>query len=214
MNVEELKSAWAAYDAQLKASNRLQQEMISSMIANRSTSRFYSVRRKYLLGVSWMTVCLVLAVTVIVTNPFDYQLTVQFVPLTLFSVCLLVLIIGMLAGYRNLKRITLEKETLAASLKHIIAEYERPQRLMNYTLIVLLFTAVVLFPFSFLPAAVKNIGLGAAIAERLVPIAISTLLLYVAYRLGAFRERDAPLFKEDLTELQQLRAMSNELKAD
>lgn len=214
MNLEELKSAWTAYDHQLKASQQIQERLITSMITTRSASRFSGVRKKYLLGMTWMTLCLAAGLVIITTNPFDYHSLLQYMPMALYSLCLLVLVISMLKGYLRLQTITIEKETLAVSLRTIIQEYEKPQQLMKYTLITLLFTAVVLFPLSFLPAAVKTMGLSLALAERLISIAISVLLLFVAYKLGAFRERNAPRFKEDLTELEQLKALSRELRAE
>lgn len=214
MNLEELKTAWTAYDHQLKTSQQIQEKLITSMITSRSASRFSTVRKKYVLGMSWMALCLSAGLVVIATNPFDYHSLLQFVPIALHSLCLLVLLMGMLKGYLRLQTITIEKETLDASLRNIIHEYERPQQLMKYTLITLLFTAVVLFPLSFLPAHISRMGMGVAIAERLIPIALSALLLFVAYKLGAFRERNAPRFKEDLTELEQLKALSMELRAD
>ncbi len=214
MNLEELKSAWTAYDHQLKASQQIQERLITSMITTRSASRFSSVRKKYLLGMAWMTLCLVAGLVIITTNPFDYHSMLQYIPMALYSLCLLMLVTSMLKGYLRLQTITIEKETLEVSLRNIIREYEKPQQLMKYTLITLVFTAAVLFPLSFLPNTVKTMGLSLAVAERLIPIAISALLLFVAYKLGAFRERNAPRFKEDLTELEQLKALSRELRAE
>lgn len=211
MNLEELKMAWSSYDQQLKASQRIQDEVITSMITNRSSSRFSGVRKKYMIGILWMMLCLIAGVVIITTNPFDYRFGLQYIPMCIYSTCILVLIIGIIKNYLRLHTITIEKETLEVSLKSIIQEYEKPQRFMHYTLIVLLFTAVVLFPLSFLPAAIEKMGWGIALAERLVPIAISALLLFIAYKLGAFREKNAPRFKEDLSELEQLKAMSKEL---
>lgn len=214
MNLEELKTAWSAYDRQLKASQRLQEEMITRVITERSSTRFSGVRSGYRLGIAWMVICLSGGVTILMTNPFDYYFVMQYVPIGIFSLTMLILTVGMLNGYQRLTSITVEKETVEVSLKQIIQEYERPRKLMLYTLITLLFSTVILFPLSFLPAAIQKLGLAMALAERLIPIGISALLLFIAYKLGAFRERDAPGFKNDLSELEQLKQLSNELTAE
>jgi hypothetical protein len=213
MNLEELKTAWSAFDQQIQQSNRIQNEVITSMIATRSSSRFSTIRKNYVIGMAWIAVCMLAGIVVLTTNPFDYVYGIQYLPLVLYTICLLIILAGMTRGYVRLNGMTVEKNTLEASLRNIIKEYERPRAMMKNALLVLLFSAVVLFPLSFLPANIKSMGWGIALAERLIPMAISVLLLFVAYRLGAFKEKDAPRFREDLDELEQLKAMARELKS-
>jgi len=77
--------------------------------------------------------------------------------------------------------------------------------------IVFLFSQVVLLPLSFLPKNIEQFGFWPAMAERLIPISISGFLLFAAYKLGAFKERNAEKFKDDLNELETLKAMKSEL---
>lgn len=203
MNLEELKTAWVAYDRQVQMSQRIHDKVITSMIATRSSSRFSTVRRNYVFGIAWIAICLMVGIIVMTTNPFDYRYSLQYAPIGIYCFCLLIILGGMTGGYLRLNRVSIERDTLESSLKKIIGEYERPQKLMKYALIVLLFTAVVLFPLSFLPTTF----------ERLIPMGISALLLLIAYKMGAFDERDKKGFKDDFTELEQLKAMQKELQA-
>ena len=92
--------------------------------------------------------------------------------------------------------------------------YEKPKKFLKYTLIVFLFTQVFLFPLSFLPPSIERLGFWPALAERMIPIAIVAGLLIIASKLGAFKERQGERFKNDLSELQELKAMAMELKTE
>lgn len=82
---------------------------------------------------------------------------------------------------------------------------------MNYTVIIFLFSQVFLFPLAFLPRSIEARGLWPTLAERLIPISIAAIILFVAYKFGAFKVRHIDNFRKDLTELEQLKAMSAEL---
>jgi hypothetical protein len=181
------------------------------MITERSSARFAKVRRQYLLGLAWMLICLLFGIAVLAGNPFDYDLAIQYVPTAIFCVCLTILITALIRSYVDLHSVTINHDTIEVSLKKIIAVYERPQQFLKYTLIVFLFTQVFLFPLSFLPRSIERLGLWAALAERLIPISVAVLMLFAAHKLGAFKERNGKKFKEDLNELEELKAMASEL---
>jgi hypothetical protein len=212
MNLDELKSVWKEYDRKIESTQALNEKLISSMITERSTSRFEKVRVHYLLGTLWMVICLSFGVLILFSNPFDYKYTIQYIPMALFCVCLAILIGGILSAYSKLRSIKIDQSTLSASLRQIIDVYEKPKKFLNYTVVAFLITQVFLFPLSFLPKGIERMGLWLALGERLIPISISALLLFIAYKFGAFKERNAEKFKKDLTELEELKAMALELR--
>ena len=214
MNLEELKATWTALDRKLATTQLIQEKIIISLITTRSSTRFSSVRKNYLLGLTGMIVAFVAGILIIITNPFDYEFFVQYVPLILYSVCILILIIGQFKRYYYLTHIVIDHKSVASSLRSIIVEYERPRKFLNYTLIIFLITGIFLFPFSFLPHHVDTLGWGWALAERLIPISISVLLFYAAHKLGAFKERHVDEFKGDLNELNQLKMLSKEVVSE
>jgi hypothetical protein len=214
MNLEEIKTAWKAYDMRLQSSKALSDRLIVSMITERSGSRFATVKRNYLVGFAWMTVCLAFGIAIITGNPFDYVYPSQYIPVWIYCACLLMMIIAMARHYRSLNNITLSQATLSRALKDIIAVYERPRKFITYIIRVFVFSQLFLFPLSFLPKNIERFGLWPALAERLIPICIAVLLYYIAHRLGAFKQRHVQKFKADLTELDQLQAMNDELNAD
>jgi len=125
-----------------------------------------------------------------------------------------ILIVALVVSFLHLKNITITHHNIDESLRKIIAVYERPGKFLKYTIILFLFSQLFLFPLSFLPAGIERRGLWGALAERLIPISISALILWIAYKLGAFKERYAKKFKDDLGELEELKAMATELKED
>jgi hypothetical protein len=211
MNLDELKIAWTAYDRKLKLTHQLNERIISSMITERSALRFRQVRKKYIIGFAWMTICLFAGLAVLTTNPFGYTLTIQYFPIAVYNVCISILLVDFFIEYRKLLTVSIDHYTIDAALRKIIAIYERPKKFLGYTLIVFLFTQVFLFPLSFLPKSIERVGLWMALAERIIPISISVLLLFAAYKLGAFKDHSKDKFRKDLDELSELKALSHEL---
>ncbi|MBC8033291.1 MAG: hypothetical protein H7Y03_04040 [Chitinophagaceae bacterium] len=212
MNLDEIKSVWKEYDLRLQMTQKINEKIIVSMIAERSTSRFVKARRNYIAGMTWMVICLLLGCAVLLGNPFDYYLTAQYIPIAIYCFCIAIFTGAMAHTYICLKKISISHNTLDISLKKIIGIYEKPKKFLKYALIVFLFTQVFLFPLSFLPKGIEKFGLWLALSERLIPISISFLMLYTANKLGAFKERNAENFKADLNELNELRAVAAELK--
>lgn len=211
MNIDELKNAWNDYDKKVEATKRFHENLIESMIANRSGDRFSKIKRNYLLGFLWMFGWAALALLICLTNPFDYEKSWQYIPLWIFIGCVVVFIVGMIRTVTEFNSISITNNNVGSSLKKIIEVYERPQKFQKYTLWLFLFSQVILFPLSFLPRAIERAGVWPALAERLIPMAIAALMLYAAHKLGAFKERHKDKLKEDLSELEELKRMSDEL---
>jgi hypothetical protein len=214
MNLDELKTEWKQFDQKVQSTQRINEKIIVSMITERSSERFLKVRRNYLFGLAWMLVCLLFGIAILAGNPFDYEFTIQYVPTAIFCVCLLILISALFKLYLDLQKVDITHSTVELSLKKIIAVYERPQQFLKYTVIVFLFTQVFLFPLSFLPRSIERLGLWFALAERLLPISIAALMLFIAHKLGAFKEPHKKKFMNDLSELHELKAMVSELRND
>ena len=214
MNVDELKTAWQKLDRKVQATQSLNEKLITSIVTERSENRFQTVRRNYLLGFGWIGLCFAAGVAVIFGNPFDYQYKIQYLPMVIYCGCLIIIAANMIVAYLKLTDVKLDQKNIRSALQEIVLIYERPQRFMKYILYVFIFSQTILFPFSFLPKSIERIGLWPAIFERLIPIGIAILLLVIAHKLGAFKERHADKFKADLNELDQLKGMVSELGDD
>src|SRR5690606_24767250 len=210
MSLDVFKTVWKEYDRKLQSTQEISDRIVRSMIAERAVNRFSKVRRQYALSLAWMSACLGLGIVIILTNPFDYTGTLQFIPMGVFVTGIAILIAGLTAKYLALQRITFSHRNIADALSQVIAVYEKPRTFLSYTVIAFLFSQVFLFPLSFLPRSIEARGLWLALGERLIPISIATILVYVAYKLGAFKERHVDHFRKDQNELQDLKAMSAE----
>lgn len=211
MNVDELKTAWQSLDKKLHATKALNEKLITSIVTERSTRRFQAARKNYLIGFAWLTLCLAVGLAVLFGNPFDYEYTLQYIPMIIYCVGVIVISGWMMQSYVALGRIKLDQPNIRTALKDIVAIYERPQKLMRYVLWIFIFSQTIMFPLSFLPKSIDRLGLLPALGERMVPIAIAVLMLFVANKLGAFKERCGVKFKEDLNELDQLKTLAAEL---
>jgi hypothetical protein len=206
MNLEELKQSWKEMDQRLLHTQQLNEKIIVSMITTRSTERFTAVRRNYIIGLLWITVCLSVGVAILLGNPFDYTLRIQFAPVAIYIICLTAILFNMIQSYLRLNKIDIQENNIDASLIKIIAVYEKPNRLMHYVLSLFFFSSAVLFPLSFLPKDLADATWWSALSARLIPISISCLLLFLAYKLGAFKPRSVSKFKGDLGTLQSMLA--------
>jgi hypothetical protein len=212
MNLDELKTAWLNLDRKFAATKTLNEKLIASIVTERSGNRFHIVRRNYVLGFVWLTLCLAAGLAVIFGNPFDYQYSVQYIPMIIYCFGLIAITAWMIQSYLQLGRVKLDQENIRIALKEIVAVYERPKKFMSYILWAFLLSQVILFPLSFLPKSIERIGLWPALAERMIPISIAILMVFIAHKLGAFKERHGAKFKADLNELEQLKKMAAELE--
>lgn len=211
MNLDELKNAWKVYDHKLQTAQQINERIIISMITERSSNRLRKVKREYAIGFAWILLWLVIGVAILTTNPFDYKLPIQYVPMAVFSACLFILLVGMGIAYTALQKVTVEYSSIETALKQIIAVYKKPRKFFMYTVIALMFCQTVMFPLSFLPARLETTDFWPALGESLIPMSVSGGLLLLAYKLGAFKERRGKEFEEDMNELDTLKSMSREL---
>lgn len=210
MNIDELKTAWKEYDRKLQSSQSLNERIITSMIRERSRSRISRAQRSYIAALVYMFVVLSFCIAVFFGNPFDFRHEFQYVIIGIFIVCILIFIVSLIAIVSELKRIDIGRQNLDVSLKKIIGIYEKPRKLVNRAGLVVLI-ATVLFPLSFLPRSIESHGVLMGIVLQVIPISLSILMIYGASKLGAFKDRFGEKFKEDLRELNELKAIAEEL---
>lgn len=210
MNLDELKLAWKDYDRKLQSTQLINERIITSMITERSRSSWIQARRYYTFGFVSTALWFLLAIAILVGNPFDYKSLIQYTPIFIMSLCFLAFLVLFVMNYRKLDSINIHHTNLDESLRRIIELYEKPRVLLKWVLYVYL-TAAFAFPISFLPTKIARSGIWDALLDTLIPMAISATLLLIASKLGAFKERHKRKFEKNLNELQELRALSAEL---
>jgi hypothetical protein len=214
MNIEDLKMAWQEYDSRLQATNTLSSQIVKSMIRDRSESRLSKIIRQHAYGIFYMIFWLLAGVAILLGNPFDYTRTVEYIPVSIFCISMAILIVGLYNTYAQLKTVNIDNDNIDSSLRKIISVYDKPNRFMFNAIKLLLFSATVLFPLSFLPRKIESLGFWPGFMDTMIPIAISIATVWLAYKLGAFKERQAEKFRKDMEELDSLKRISEELKSE
>ena len=215
MNLDQMKTAWQEYDTKLQSTQVLNEKLINSLIKERSFSRLSWVKRQYSFLLFLLLFWVLFDVAVLAGNPFDYQQFIEYVPIGIRCLCMMILALAMLKFNIDLRKVEISHDSLHTSLNKIIkivGSYENPDRLIGWTLKLMLLSSAVLFPLSFLPRKIERVGLWAGIGDTLIPIAIALSLIFMAHKLGAFKGRQEEKFKEDLKELEELRGLSGEIE--
>lgn len=211
MNLAELKSAWNAYDEKLKTVNSINEKIILSMIRERSGSRLSRIANLYRFSFVSNTAWILIIAIALFTNPFDFNHPVQYIPMAVVGLCLIILTRLSVKSYMELQKVNMYSASLEVSLKKIIRIFEKPWKHIKRSLI-LMMVAAISFPLPFLPRAIKSAGLWSALAYELTPVIVVALVVYfIGAKTGLFKERYAGKFKTDLDELRELRSMSTEL---
>ncbi len=209
MNLEELKSAWQVYDQKLQSSQAINEKIIMSMIKERSMSRVSRIERENMILILLMFLELFFLIAVFAGNPFDFEYFWQYVPYLLLLVGNLMAIAVLIKVYKSLKT-EITDSNLSIFLKNIINFYEKNKKVEAWFGIIM-FVSGCLTVFSFLPHKLTKKSLPTAIFDTLIPLFICIAIYFIAFKLGAFKNRKSEEFKKDLKELEKL---SSDLKGN
>jgi hypothetical protein len=210
MNLEQMKTEWQQYDHQLSKTNRLNEQLIESMIRERSRSRVDWIRKESMLLLFYMTGVTLFLVAIFAGNPFDFRFTWQYVPYGILATGVLMAIVSLVKNIRNFD-VDINRVDLFSFLNRTIDGYEKNKKLESWFGVIIL-SAGLLTVFSFLPNKMETKSLNRALIETAVAAIPILLVYFLAFRLGAFKNRRKEAFENDLKELKELKAMSGEVK--
>lgn len=202
MNLEELKSAWQVYDQKLQSSKVINEKIIFSMIRERSNSRISKIKRENTLLLLLMFLEFFFLIAVFAGNPFDFDYLWQYVPYLFLLVGNLMAIMVLFKVYRMIK-IEITDANLSFFLQNLIDGYEKNKKAEGWFRTIM-FVSGCLTIFSFLPHKLANKTLSMAILDTLIPLFICIVIYFIAFKLGAFKNRKSEAFKKDLKELEEL----------
>jgi len=210
MNLEELKSAWQVYDKKIQTAQVIHEKLIESMIKERSFTRISKIKQQYNGFFIMLLVELVVLTAVLIGNPFDFKYKLQFVPYAFLIAGIIVAFFNLLSLYKNISG-ALSNNSIGAFLKNILDSYERNKIFEKWFGMIFLSIGLMV-PLSFLPQKIEKNGLSSALLETALMMGITLLLYFLAFRFGAFKNRNKEKFSKDLAELNELKAMALELK--
>ena len=210
MNLEELKTEWQLYDKKIQAVQTINGKLIERMIKERSVSRVSSIKRQYhgffiILGVE-----IIVLAAILMGNPFDFKYQFQFIPYLLLGAGIIAAFVNLLKLYQKLSN-SLSNSSVGTFLKKILEAYEKNKVLEKWFGIIFL-SAGFLIPLSFLPQKIESKGLPVALGEILIMMGTTLLIYFIIFKLGVFKNSNKEKFSNDLAELDELKAMSQDLR--
>jgi len=209
MNIDEIKTEWKQYSKKLEVSQRLNEHLILSMLKERSRSRVSKIRRNNTIYLVLMLLTLLFLAAIFAGNPFDFKYRLQYIPYGILFIGVLLAIISLV---KSLKTFTtnINDVSLDEFLKRVIAEYEKNKKIERWFGI-LIFSAGLLTAFSFLPKKLEHKEFWQAIGETAVSMLITIAIYFIAFKLGAFKNKNKEEFENDLKEWNELKNISMEL---
>ena len=212
MTLDELKSPWQQYNQQLNASNKLNEQLLLSMIKERSTSRVSTIRRESFILLLVLVLEMVFLIAIIIGNPFDFKYALQFIPYALLGIGVLIAIWTLLKMIKNFD-VRITNDGLTGFLQKTINAYEKNRKAERWFGTIMV-SAGVLTAFSFLPKKLEHKEFWPALGETGLSVLITILVYVIAFKLGAFKNRKKEGFENDWKELNDLKAISSELESE
>ena len=209
MNLEEIKTEWKQFHLKLESSQRLNEQVLESMLRERSRSRLSKIRGENILYLFLMLAILVLLAAIFIGNPFDFKYAVQYLPFALLAVGVLMAIGSIIISLQKFN-VDVNDVNLHVFLKTMIEAFEKNKKIEAWFGLII-FSAGTLTAFSFLPNKLENKPPLLALAETALSIIITLAIYFTAYKLGAFKNGKKEGFERDYKELRELKAIQDDL---
>jgi hypothetical protein len=187
MNLDELKQTWQHYDQKLAAVNQINDKLIKSMIRARSGSTLAKISRDSLLTMALMAAVSGFCALAIAYNAFDYQYTLQYLPLAFMGLASGIFFI-LLCKEFSLGQTELHKDNLTEALRKVLVEHEKFM-VSHRRLAVIILSAGMLWPVGNLTRMIETKGLFPALGLLLGILAVQVVLVLLARKAGAFKDR-------------------------
>ena len=209
MNIDEIKTEWKQYSKKLEVSQRLNEHLILSMLKERSRSRVSKIRRNNTIYLVLMLLTLLFLAAIFAGNPFDFKYRLQYIPYGILSIGVLLAIISLVKSFKTFTT-NINSVSLDNFLKRTIEEYDKNKKIERW-FGVIIFSAGLLTAFSFLPKKLEHKEFWQAIGETAVSMLITIAIYFIAFKLGAFKNKNKEEFENDLKEWNELKNISMEL---
>jgi hypothetical protein len=209
MNIDQIKSEWQQYNQKLELTQRLNEQLIRSMLRERSRSRVSKIRRNNWTYLVLMTINLVVLAAIFAGNPFDFKYALQYVPYGMLAIGVVLAILSLIKSLKSFD-VNMNNVSLDIFLRRTIEEYEKNKQMERWFGRIIFFAGT-LTVLSFLPKKLENKELLPALVDTAISIAITLAIYFIAVKAGAFKNRKIEGFENDLRELNELKAISSEL---
>ena len=86
MNIDQIKTDWQRFNQKLELSQRLNEQLIHSILKERSRSRIAKIRRDNMLYMLLMIMNLVILAAIFAGNPFAFKYLMQYIPYGILTI--------------------------------------------------------------------------------------------------------------------------------
>jgi hypothetical protein len=211
MNIEELRAEWHRVNKKLETSERLNDQVIQSMLKERSRSRISKIRRDNYAFMVLMCINLLLLGAILIGNPFDFSYWWQYIPYGILITGNLLTMLSLIKSFQDFN-VDINNINLESFLHKTIQQYEKNKKMESWFGIMML-SAGLLSIFSFLPKKLEHKELWPALAEAGLGVLIILIIYFIAFKTGAFKNRKKEGFENDLKEWNELKGIARELES-
>ncbi|WP_315816666.1 hypothetical protein [Paraflavitalea speifideaquila] len=178
-NFEALQAAWKACDEKLVNQKTLSEQLVLSMISDRSGSTLAAMSRKNLAMAALFLFYTLFFGACIAGNTFDYNHPLYYIPLGVMVITCLVFAVMLGQVYNKIGQVHLSRENLATALRKVISVNDR-HVVVSRKIWWCYFIAGVVFPFTFLPRVIEQRGTAEALGLTAIPVVIISVLVLLA----------------------------------
>ena len=209
MELETLKRSWEGLDKRIRNAASFNHKLVEHIVSSRVMTTVDRIKKLTNFFYIVLGIETVFLIAILVGNPFDFSFRIQFVPY-------LLLLSGVILAFINLFRISRSIGKLSPAiqidqyLKGIVSIYDRNKKFERWFGLSFLSVGL-LVPFSFLPQKIERMGLPGALGDIGIMIAVTMVIYFVAFKSGAFKNRNKEKLEADLAELNELKALADEM---
>ncbi|HQX45453.1 MAG TPA: hypothetical protein PK209_12900 [Saprospiraceae bacterium] len=209
MELENLKSAWVSLDKKLEKSALFNDQLIDFIVNNQSLNTIEKMKKQN----QWLFLILIVELlalgAILVGNPFDFNYAVQYLP---FAFLTIIIFIAAVRLYTFQKRMNadLASHPLLTAIQNLLNYFKENKSAERWFGIISLSIGF-LVPWSFLPQKIERYGVVRGILDIVIMLSVTAVIYFLAFRFGAFKNRNKEKLEQYLREWNELKALSNQI---
>lgn len=131
MTLDDLKTDWQSLDEKVRATQRISNQVVLSLMRDRSKSTLANMQRQLEHIALFFTALLLLFTAILLGNPFDYTHWFDYVPAVLYALLVANALRIVWQEYVAIRHVALTNNNLRESLQTVIRLHERHLLTMN-----------------------------------------------------------------------------------
>lgn len=209
MELESIKKSWEQLDNKLKKASEFNHKLVETIISSRVMTTVDKIRKMNRMFFVVLTIELLFMVAVFAGNPFDFKYKLQFIPYGLLFIGIAIAFLNLLHQDSALNKLSPDIR-IDQYLNGIVTLYNKNKRFEKWFGVIFLSIGL-LVPLSFLPQKIERLGLTKALLDIGIMISVTLVIYLMAFKFGAFKNRNRDKLEQDLAEWKELNALAGEM---